>query len=58
MLYHPAPSIPPGDPVPGGFWMSADNVKYTAPMATSLSLLAWSVVEFRDGYKAQVGSAI
>lgn len=34
--------------------MSADYVKYTKPLATTLSLLAWSVVEFENGYKSQV----
>jgi hypothetical protein len=43
-----------GDAVPGGFYMGADYVKYTTPMATSLSLLAWSLVDFKGGYKDQV----
>lgn len=44
----------PGDAVPGGFYMGDDYVKYTTPMATSLSLLAWGMVEFKGGYKDQV----
>lgn len=40
-----------GDAVPGGFYMGADYVKHTHPMATSLSLLAWSLVEFKAGYQ-------
>jgi hypothetical protein len=43
-----------GDAVRGGFYMGADYVKYTTPMATSLSLLAWSMVEFKGGFKEQV----
>jgi hypothetical protein len=45
---------PAGDPVPGGFYMGADYVKYTTPMATSLSLLAYSLVEHKEGYKSTV----
>lgn len=40
--------------MPGGFYMGADYVKYTTPMATSLSLLASSLVEHKEGYKATV----
>lgn len=46
------PVVCAGDAVPGGFYMAADYVKHTHPMATSLSLLAWSLVEFKAGYEA------
>lgn len=29
--------------------MAADYVKYSAPVATSMSLLAWAAVEFQAG---------
>lgn len=38
------PSSALDDPVPGGFYMSADYVKYSLPMATSMTMLAWSLV--------------
>lgn len=47
-----------GDAVPGGFYMDSTYVKYTTPMATSLSLLAASVVEFTPAYQKVRGSAI
>jgi hypothetical protein len=34
--------------------MAADYVKYGAPLASSMALLAWSYVEFGQGYE-QVG---
>jgi len=40
--------------VPGGFYTAADYVKHSHPMATSLALLAWSIVEFKTGYQSQV----
>jgi hypothetical protein len=43
------------DAVPGGFYMAADYVKYGAPVASSMTLLAWSLVEFGQGYE-QVGA--
>lgn len=46
-----------GDAVPGGFYMAADYVKYTTPMATSLSLLAWSLTEHKEAYKATVSTS-
>jgi hypothetical protein len=45
------------DAVPGGFYMGADYVKYGPPVASSMALLAWSVVEFGQGYE-QVGACI
>jgi hypothetical protein len=39
------------DAVPGGFYMAADYVKYGAPVASSMALLAWSLVEFGQGYE-------
>lgn len=43
-----------GDAVSGGFYMDSTYVKHTMPMATSLSLLAASLVEFNSGYQSQV----
>jgi hypothetical protein len=43
------------DAVPGGFYMAADYVKYGAPVASSMALLAWSLVDFGQGYE-QVGT--
>lgn len=48
---HAGAGVCAGDAVPGGFYMGADYVKHTHPMATSLSLLAWSLVEFKAGYQ-------
>ena len=31
---------------------AGDNVKFNLPMAWSAAVLAWSVVEFKSGYKA------
>lgn len=31
---------------------TADYVKYSFPMATSMTMLAWSLVEFSKGYAA------
>lgn len=41
--------------VTGGWLIGSDPVKYGMPLATSASLLAWSMLEFPEGYKdAQV----
>lgn len=40
------------DPVYGGMYMSSDYTKYSFPMATSMTLLAWSLLEFSGGYAA------
>jgi hypothetical protein len=34
------------DPVKGGFYMAADYVKYSMPIATSMTALALSLVRF------------
>ena len=35
----------------GGYYDAGDNVKYNFPAASSMTLLAWSGIEFADGYK-------
>ena len=35
----------------GGYYDAGDNVKFNFPQAAALTLLAWSGVEFADGYK-------
>jgi hypothetical protein len=40
------------DAVPGGFYMGADYVKHSFPLATSLTTLAWSMLTFGAGYAA------
>lgn len=44
----------PMDLVHGGFYMGADYVKHSFPLATSMSMLAWSLLQFRQIYE-QVG---
>src|SRR5262249_15445686 len=34
----------------GGFADAGDNVKFNFPMAASTTLLAWSIIEFRDAF--------
>ncbi|KAG0499825.1 hypothetical protein HPP92_004516 [Vanilla planifolia] len=36
----------------GGYYDAGDNIKFHFPMAFSMSLLSWSVVEYSDKYKA------
>jgi hypothetical protein len=43
---------PGGRDVSGGWYDAGDNVKFNLPMAWTASVLAWSVHEFPDGYKA------
>lgn len=42
------PWLPPSsglaDPVPGGFYSDASYVKFSLPLATSMTMLAWSLV--------------
>jgi len=38
------------DPVPGGFYDAGDHLKLNFPLATSLSFLAWGLLEFLDSY--------
>ena len=40
------------DPVPGGFFMGADYVKHSLPLATSVAALSWSLLTFGPGYAA------
>jgi len=35
----------------GGYYDAGDNVKFNFPQAGALSLLAWSAVDWKDGYK-------
>jgi hypothetical protein len=35
----------------GGFWDAGDHVKFGLPMAGSMTLLAWGLVEYRDAYE-------
>jgi hypothetical protein len=35
----------------GGYYDAGDNVKFNFPQASALTLLAWSAVEWKDGYK-------
>ncbi|XP_010058568.2 endoglucanase 14 [Eucalyptus grandis] len=37
----------------GGYYDAGDNVKFGFPMAFTISLLSWSVVEFKDNLKAK-----
>jgi hypothetical protein len=43
---------PSGRDVTGGWYDAGDNVKFNLPMAWTSAVLAWSVYEFPDGYKA------
>uniref|UniRef100_A0A453CB05 cellulase n=1 Tax=Aegilops tauschii subsp. strangulata TaxID=200361 RepID=A0A453CB05_AEGTS len=36
----------------GGYYDAGDNIKFHFPMAFSMTLLSWSVVEYADRYKA------
>ena len=35
----------------GGYYDAGDNVKFNFPQAASITLLAWSGIDFKDGYK-------
>ena len=35
----------------GGYYDAGDNIKFNFPQASALTLLAWSGVDFADGYK-------
>ncbi|RKP53164.1 glycoside hydrolase [Cohnella endophytica] len=39
-----------GKDLTGGWYDAGDHVKFGLPMATSATLLAWSVYEYKDGY--------
>ncbi|XP_035827303.1 endoglucanase 20-like [Aplysia californica] len=39
-----------GDCVTGGWYDAGDHVKFGLPMASSSTLLLWSLVRFKDGY--------
>jgi len=36
----------------GGYYDAGDNIKFHFPMAFSMTLLSWSVIEYGDKYKA------
>ena len=36
----------------GGYYDAGDNIKFHFPLAFSMTLLSWSVVEYGDRYKA------
>lgn len=36
----------------GGYYDAGDNVKFNLPMAFSITLLAWNVVEFGDNLRS------
>ncbi|TVU15388.1 hypothetical protein EJB05_38907, partial [Eragrostis curvula] len=36
----------------GGYYDAGDNIKFHFPMAFSMTLLSWSVIEYSDKYKA------
>ena len=35
----------------GGYYDAGDYIKYAFPMAASMTMLSWGVVEYRDGYQ-------
>ena len=35
----------------GGYYDAGDNVKFNLPQAAAMTLLAWSGIEFGEGYK-------
>ena len=40
-----------GKDLTGGYYDAGDNVKFNFPAANSMTLLAWSGIEFKDAYK-------
>eukprot|EP00879_Flechtneria_rotunda_P008972 GHRR01009394.1.p1 GENE.GHRR01009394.1~~GHRR01009394.1.p1 ORF type:complete len:572 (+),score=160.50 GHRR01009394.1:1204-2919(+) len=42
---------PDGRDITGGWYDAGDNVKFNLPMAWSAGVLAWSMVDFAEGYK-------
>ena len=47
-----ADRAPDGRDISKGWFDAGDNVKFNLPLAWSVGVLAWSVFEFKDGYKA------
>jgi endoglucanase len=47
------------DTIPGGFFVDGTHVKYGLPMATSITMLAWALLEFPDSFtQAQRGDMV
>ena len=42
----------------GGYYDAGDNVKFNFPQASALTLLAWSGIDFSQGYKNEVNGNI
>lgn len=41
-----------GEDLTGGWYDAGDHVKFGLPMASSVTMLAWSVIEYRNAYAA------
>ncbi|OMP02813.1 Glycoside hydrolase, family 9 [Corchorus olitorius] len=41
----------------GGYYDAGDNVKFGLPMAFTMTMLAWSVIEFGSSMQSQIGDA-
>ena len=35
----------------GGYYDAGDNVKFNFPQSSAITLLAWSGIDFKEGYK-------